>query len=66
MKLAVELDGSQNYEEPGLKKDAARTQFLEKYGISVMRIPNNEVNRNFEGVCQAIDFRIRHSLGTEE
>ena len=56
LKLVIELDGSQHYEESGLEKDADRTAFLEQYGITVLRIPNNEVNQNFEGVCRYIDF----------
>ena len=30
LKLVVELDGSQHYEESGLEKDADRTAFLEQ------------------------------------
>ena len=50
-KLVIELDGSQHYEEINAEKDAERTAFLEGYGLTVIRIPNNEVNRNFRGVC---------------
>ena len=61
-KLAVELDGSQHYEEINIKKDTERTAFLESYGLTVIRIPNNEVNRNFRGVCDYIDAAVRQSL----
>ncbi len=54
-KLIIELDGNQHYEEDGLKKDEERTSFLEQYGLSVVRIPNSEVNKNFNGVCEYID-----------
>ena len=57
-KLAVELDGSQHYEETEQCKDAERTAFLEEYGITVLRIPNNEVKRNFVGVCEAIHLAV--------
>ena len=30
-------------------------EYLEQYGITVVRIPNNEVNQNFTGVCEYID-----------
>ena len=50
-KLVIELDGSQHYEEGNAEKDADRTAFLEAYGLTVIRIPNNEVNCNFRGVC---------------
>ena len=61
-KLIVELDGSQHYEEKGMEYDAERTAFLEQYGIRVLRIPNNEVNKNLSGVCEYIDFAVKQSL----
>ena len=61
-KLVIELDGSQHYEDRNADKDAERTAFLEKYGLTVIRIPNNEVNRNFRGVCEHIDAAVKQSL----
>ena len=61
-KLVIELDGSQHYEDINAEKDADRTAFLEAYGLTVIRIPNNEVNRNFRGVCEYIDAATRQSL----
>ena len=61
-KLVIELDGSQHYETDEMEKDAERTSFLERYGLTVIRIPNNEVSRNFEGVCEYINYRIGQSL----
>ena len=59
-RLVIELDGSQHYEE--VERDAQRTAFLEGYGLKVIRIPNNEVNGNFRGVCEQIDAAVRQSL----
>ena len=61
-KLVIELDGSQHYEELNVEKDTDRTTFLESYGLTVIRIPNNEVMRNFRGVCEYIDAAVRQSL----
>ena len=61
-KLVIELDGSQHYEGVGVEKDAGRTAFLEGYGLPVIRIPNNEVNQNFRGVCEYIDAAVKQSL----
>ena len=58
-KLVIELDGSQHYEEQMAKEDAERTAFLEEYGLTVIRIPNNEINRNFRGVCEYIDAVVK-------
>ena len=61
-RLIIELDGSQHYEEKGLLKDKIRTERIEQRNLTVVRIPNNEVNRNFEGVCQYIDNTVKEAL----
>jgi len=61
-KLIVELDGSQHFEEAGIQYDAERTAFLQEYGLTVIRIPNNEVNKNFAGVCAYIDDLVKGRL----
>ena len=61
-RLIIELDGSQHYEEIGVAKDKERTEYLESQGLRVIRIPNNEVNKNFEGVCMFIDNEVKQSL----
>ena len=61
-KLVVELDGSQHFEDENIQKDAQRTEFLENYGLTVIRIPNNEVNNNFRGVCEYIDLLVKQTL----
>ena len=61
-KLIIELDCSQHYEEKKAEYDAERTNYLEQYGIRVLRIPNNEVSQNFVGVCEYIDLAVGQSL----
>ena len=61
-RLVIELDGSQHYEPDNQHKDSERTAFLEGYGLTVLRIPNNEVRRNFPGVCVYIDAAVKQSL----
>ena len=61
-KLVIELDGSQHFEDDHMEKDMERTAFLESYGLTVIRIPNNEVGRNFRGVCEHIDSVVKQSL----
>ena len=53
--LVIELDGSQHYEEQKEREDKERTKYLEQYGIKVIRITNNQVNQNFQGVCEYIE-----------
>ena len=61
-KLVIELDGSQHYDTNGIEKDLQRTAYLEAYGLEVLRIPNNQVNQNFRGVCEYIDNIVQQSL----
>ena len=61
-RLIIELDGSQHYEKKCLLKDKIRTEKIESRDLTVIRIPNNEVNRNFRGVCEYIDWCVNESL----
>jgi len=61
-RLVVELDGSQHFDDVGQRRDAERTAFLNAYGLQVLRIPNNEVDNNFEGVCLYIDQAVKKRL----
>ena len=63
-KLVIELDGSEHYSESGIIKDNERTEFLKCYGITVVRIPNNEIWHNFAGVCAYIDDFVSKALNT--
>ena len=57
-KLVIELDGSQHYDEEGSHADQLRDSYLKNLGLTVLRIPNNEVNQNFRGVCEYIDMLV--------
>ena len=57
--MVIELDGSQHYEPEEEKRDQQRTEFLENYGLTVIRIPNNAINENFRGVCEALMRQIQ-------
>ena len=59
--LVIELDGSQHYEKNGLLHDQIRTEKLEKHDLTVIRIPNNAIKLNFEGVCEYIDIMVKKS-----
>ena len=43
-------------------KDKIRTEKIEKRDLTVMRIPNGEINHNFEGICRFIDEFVKESL----
>ena len=61
-KLIIELDGSQHFEEKGLEYDEKRTSFLEQYGLTVIRIANNMINKQFRAVCEYIDNCVRQII----
>ena len=61
-KLVVELDGSQHCEPEEIAYDQKRTEYLESLGLSVLRISNLDVIRNFAGVCEGIDLAIKSRL----
>ena len=63
LNLVIELDGSQHYEDKVLKYDKIRTEKLENRQLTVIRIPNNEIWHNFDGVCEYIDNYIKMYLG---
>ena len=60
--LVIELDGSQHYEKKNAEDDAERSAYLERYGIEVIRVPNNEVNENFSGVCDYIGRKVKKRM----
>jgi len=60
--LVIELDGSQHYEREDIEYDKKRTEFLERFGLTVIRIPNNEIFSNFKGVCEYIDLTVTERI----
>ena len=60
--LIVELDGAQHYEGDAPSYDAARDEYLQSLGNTVLRYTNLEVNRNFRGVCEDIWQYIHKNL----
>ena len=54
LKLAIELDGGQHYETPGLMCDQRRTDHLYKQGIEVVRFSNLEVLQQMDEVLDQI------------
>ena len=61
-KLVIELDGSGHYTPDAKQYDVERTKFLEEYGLLVVRIMNQDVNKNFYGVCEYIDRIVKERI----
>ncbi|MCI9566753.1 endonuclease domain-containing protein [bacterium 1xD42-67] len=62
-KLVVELDGSQHYDEHGLiEYDQIRTDYLEALELKVLRFTNEEIEKDFLGVCRRIQMEADQRL----
>ena len=57
-KLIIEIDGTQHYEDEGIKSDKKRDEFFKELGIKVLRYSNEDVNNNFDGICEDILRRL--------
>ena len=53
-KIAIEVDGSQHYDEREQSNDEERTAFLNGKGITVLRYSNYDVDNHFDAVCTDI------------
>ena len=54
VKLIIEVDGSQHYEEEGIEKDKIRDEYFESLGLKVLRFTNLDVLKNINGVLEKI------------
>ena len=58
-RLVIELDGGGHYTAEQAEKDAQRTKDLESMNLTVVRICNLDIDRNFRGVCEYIDLTVK-------
>ena len=54
LKIVIEIDGIQHYEEDNAKYDLKRTEFLENLGLTVIRFDNSEIKRDYYSVLYYI------------
>ena len=59
VKIVIELDGSQHYEEEGINKDKERDLYLTQQGYKVLRYSNLDILRNFAAVCLDIERHLK-------
>lgn len=52
--LVVEVDGSQHLEEAAEARDSERTAYLQSVGLEVIRVGNEDVVENLDGVIERI------------
>ena len=61
-RLAVELDGTQHYDEEARQADEIRTKSLAELGVMVLRFDNFRIERSFATVCEEIDRVVKERL----
>ncbi|MES2766551.1 MAG: endonuclease domain-containing protein [Bacteroidota bacterium] len=62
LNLAIEVDGDSHYSTDAIEYDNYRTDILKGYDITVLRFTNDDVLKNFDGVCQRIDEFLKTSI----
>ena len=58
--LVIELDGGGHYTVEQEEKDEFRTEELESMNLTVLRICNSDIDRDFRGVCEQIDLAVKN------
>ena len=61
-RLVIELDGGGHYMPEQARKDEQRTNDLRSLNLTVVRICNLDIDRNFSGVCEYVDRLVQRSL----
>ncbi len=61
-RLIIELDGGGHYLPEQIKSDELRTKELESMNLTILRICNLDIDRNFCGVCEYVDRLVQNSL----
>jgi len=58
LKLAIEIDGDSHFQDGVQEYDQERQAFIESIGIKVLRVTNDDVYKNLEGVLERIIYKI--------
>lgn len=58
-RLVIELDGGGHYIKKQQIKDKLRTERLEEFDLTVIRICNIDIDKNFRGVCEQINIIVK-------
>ena len=61
-RLVIELDGRGNYTPEQAEKDEQRTNDLSAMNLTIARICNLDIDRNFCGVCEYVDRLVQKSF----
>jgi very-short-patch-repair endonuclease len=59
LKLAVEVDGDSHYVKDAEEYDKERQDYIEQFGITFLRVANNDIYKNLNGVLTTISEKIQ-------
>ena len=62
IRLVIELDGKQHYNEEDAAYDRERTRFLESYHMTVIRYYDGLIRKQFGDVCEDIDRIVKELI----
>ncbi len=63
IKLGIELDGDSHFQPGALEYDRKREQFIESFGIRIVRVLNSDVHDNLDGVLEMIGREVDRRRG---
>ena len=58
IKLAIEIDGGQHYEDEVIAYDRERTALLEEKGVTVLRFTNDDIDKRLNATVLAIEKEV--------
>lgn len=61
--LVIEVDGSQHFEPAAVRHDGARTDYLQRCGLRMLRFDNRQVLLETDAVMDRIFDIVREQLG---
>ena len=65
-RLVIELDGGHHFLPQEAEKDFLRSEELKKQNLQIVRICNNDIDNNFEGVCLHIDQIVKQNVENKQ
>jgi len=54
LRLVIELDGDSHFQSGAAKRDRQRQNFIESFGITVIRFTNTDIYENITGVLEEL------------
>ncbi len=66
VKLVIEVDGGSHATNAGVRRDLNRTKYLEQRGWRVLRVWNDDIRNNLDGVMRAIRQECADAVRFEE